>query len=129
MINYILDKIKSHISNYKKPKYWLFTDWSWGMSEFKIYTSYSDMKIITYRKIKSGNITNWFNIDNVKGEIIEYSKLNNINIKGLNETLDCIDSYGFSYNDKNIETYIKKSNEINKDYIKSDKKHRINIIE
>lgn len=123
MINYML------IFNQKKTEYWLFTDWSWGMSEFKIYTSYSDMKLITYRNIKSGNITNWFNVDNIKREIIEYSKLNNINIKGLNETLDSINSVGFSYNDKNIETYIKKSNEINKDYIKSDKKHRINIIE
>ena len=28
----------------KKPEHWLFTDWSLYMNEFKIFTSYEDIK-------------------------------------------------------------------------------------
>ena len=85
----------------KKEERWLFTDWAFGMSSFKIYDSFETFNLITSRTINSGGITNWFNIDNIKREIEEYAKSHpNIKIKGLKETLGDIHSMGFSYTDK-----------------------------
>ena len=97
-----------------KDEKWLFTDWGFGLSEFKIYDSYGSFNLITKRTIRKGRTTNWFNIDNVKREIEEWSKNNNVKIKGLKETLEGIKSEGFHYTDKGKEKAIEDANLKNK---------------
>ena len=98
----------------KKKECWLFTDWGFALSDFKIYDSYDSFNLITKRTIDKGGCINWFNIDNVKREIEEYAQKNNIKIKGLNETIQSIKSKGFSYTDKDKEKTIQEANEKNK---------------
>ena len=84
----------------KKPEHWLCTVWSLYMNEFKIFTSYEDMKLITSRKIRQGEITNWFNLDNIENEIKDYAKQHDLNIKGLKITLNDLKETGWSYTNK-----------------------------
>jgi len=111
----------------KKPEHWLFTDWSLYMNEFKIFTSYEDMKLITSRKIRQGEITNWFNLDNIENEIKDYAKQHDLNIKGLKITLKDLKKTGWSYTNK--ETALIEAEEKNKYFQEKDSKQRIRIIE
>jgi hypothetical protein len=122
----------------KKPEHWLFTDWSLYMSEFKIFTSYEDMKLITSRKIwstfrwiigqiRQGEITNWFNLDNIENEIKDYAKQHDLKIKGLKITLNDLKKTGWSYTNK--ETALIEAEEKNKYFQEKDSKQRIRIIE
>ncbi len=85
---------------FKKGEKWLFTDWGFGLSYLKIYDDFDSYNLITERKIDEKGCLNWFNIDNVKREIEDYAKNNNVKIRGLNETIQSIKSKGFSYTDK-----------------------------
>lgn len=98
---------------------WLFTDWGFGLSHFKIYDSSNSFNLITERTINSGGVIHWFNIDNVKREIEEWSKINNVKLRGLKETLDGIKSEGFHYTDKGEERAIKDAYLRNKNRDKS----------
>lgn len=111
----------------KKPEHWLFTDWSLYMNEFKIFTSYEDMKLITSRKIKQGEITNWFNLDNIENEIKDYAKQHDLKIKGLKITLNDLKQTGCSYTNK--ETALIEAEEKNKYFQEKGSKQRIRIIE
>jgi len=98
---------------------WLFTDWGFGMSHFKIYDSYDSFNLITSRDIRKGNHIQWFNIDNIKREIKEWSKVNGVKLKGLNETLKSIEEAGFSYTDSDKEKTISQANKQNSSRDKS----------
>jgi len=99
----------------KKEIRWLFTEWSLGLSSFRIYDSYDTFNYITGREIGGGNNVNWFNIDNVKREIELFAEKNNIKIKGLNETLNDIKSHGFSYKNSEKQQYILDAEKRNKE--------------
>ena len=81
-------------------KVYLYTEW-WFLDYFKIYTSFEDYKLITTRRIIDGDVINMFNIDNVEREIIEYGENNNLNIKGISETISDIkkSAKGYFYTD------------------------------
>lgn len=98
---------------------WLFTDWGFGMSHFTIYDSFQSFNPITSRDIRKGNHIHWFNIDNIKREIKEWSKVNGVKLKGLNETLKSIEEAGFSYTDKDKEKTISQANKQNTNRDKS----------
>lgn len=100
-------------NNNKKEVKWLFTDWGFGLSNFKIYDSFDSFNLITKRTITQGRCTNWFNIDNIKREIEEYAKSNNVKIKGLKETLHDLKCAGFSYTDTTKNSAIKDANKMN----------------
>ena len=99
-------------------KKYLFVDWSFCLRSFMIYDSYVTMNIITKRIIEEDGYTNWFNIDNIKKEIISYSKKNNIKIGGLKETINDIHTKGFSYTNKTKHENILSAEEKNKNGIK-----------
>jgi hypothetical protein len=86
-----------------KEERYLFTDYGFGLSHFKIYDSFETFNLITERIIREDSVTNWFNIDNIRREIEEYERLNpNIKLVGLIETLNSIHENGFSYTDKDF---------------------------
>lgn len=100
----------------KKIEHWLLTSWSLYMSDFKIYIQDDNGKItklITSRKIKEGDVTNWFNIDNVENEIKECAKRNDLNIKGLPIILNDLKSSGYTYSTKDIDKVIQEAKTIN----------------
>lgn len=111
----------------KKPEHWLCTVWSLYMNEFKIFTSSEDWKLITSRKIKQGEITNWFNLDNIENEINDYAKQHDLKIKGLKITLNDLKQTGWSYTNK--ETALIEAEEKNKYFQEKGSKQRIRIIE
>lgn len=101
----------------KQKERWLFTDWGFGMSNFKIYDSYETFNLITKRQISNGEYTNWFNIDNVKQEIENYQKNHpEIKIKGVKETMQSIKSAGFSYSNSNKDKSQLDADTRNKNY-------------
>ena len=89
----------------KNKKLKLFIDWPLGLKYFTIYNA-TDEKydIITERQIDDGAYTCWFNIDNIRQEIEDYSKENNFKLdqKELKNFLKDITDKGFSYSDKNL---------------------------
>lgn len=100
----------------KKIEHWLLTSWSLYMSDFKIYIQDDNgriTKLITSRKIKEGDVTNWFNIDNVENEIKECAKRNDLNIKGLPIILNDLKSTGYTYSTKDIDKVIQEAKTIN----------------
>lgn len=97
------------------------------MNEFKIFTSSEDWKLITSRKIRQGEITNWFNLDNIENEIKDYAKQHDLNIKGLKITLNDLKKTGWSYTNK--ETALIEAEEKNKYFQEKGSKQRIRIIE
>ena len=100
----------------KKIEHWLLTSWSLYMSDFKIYIQDDNgriTKLITSRKIKEGDVTNWFNIDNIENEIKECAKRNDLNIKGLPIILNDLKSSGYTYSTKDIDKVIQEAKTIN----------------
>jgi hypothetical protein len=98
--------------NLKKKKLLLFIDWGYALKYFTI-SSYDED--ITSRQIDDGCYTCWFNIDNVKREIENYSEKNNFKLdeKKLKVFLKSIEVKGLSYSDKNkleIQTDIEERN-------------------
>lgn len=87
--------------NQKKKKLNLFIYWE--LEYFTIHPSPESVFIITSRDIYDGVYTNWFNIDNVRREIENYSEKNNLKIdeKNLKLFLKNIEEKGVSYSDKN----------------------------
>ena len=105
----------------KNKKLKLFIDWSLGLKYFAIYNEINDKyDIITERQIDDGAYTCWFNIDNIKREIEDYSKENNFKLdqKELKNFLKSIEEKGFSYSDKNFSEIQKDVTERNSQGIK-----------
>ena len=112
----LLDPIIAAKKPTKKLEHWLLTSWSLYMSDFKIYIQDDNgriTKLITSRKIKEGDVTNWFNIDNVENEIKECAKRNDLNIKGLPIILNDLKSTGYTYSTKDIDKAIQEAKKIN----------------
>ena len=76
---------------------YLFTDWGFALSNFKIYDSFETMNLIIERKTNPH-----FNIDDIKREIESYSKIYNVKLCGIKETLKDIHDKGLSYTDKEV---------------------------
>jgi len=98
----------------------LFIEWGPSLGYFTIYTSLKEYSSITGRDIDDGSYVNWFNIDNIRREIEDYSekydfKLDEKNLKNL---LKSIEEKGFSYSDKNKLEIIKDVEQRNIDGIK-----------
>ena len=64
---------------------------------FKIFTSFEDLQLIT----TVPRAIDGFNIDTVKRDIVEYGRLHDLNIKGLDETIEGLkkDLDGFYFED------------------------------
>ena len=104
----------------KSKKLKLLIDWSLGLKYFTIYNTDEKYDIITERQIDDGAYANWFNIDNIRREIEDYSKENNFKLdqKELKNFLKSIAEKGFSYSDKNLSEMQKEVEERNSRGIK-----------
>jgi len=104
--------------NLKKKKLSLFIVWE--ITYFTIHPSYEDDYCITSRDLTDGYYTNWFNIDNIRREIEDYSEKNNLKIdeKKFKSFLKDIEDKGFSYSDKNLSEITKDVEERNSQGIK-----------
>lgn len=104
--------------NLKKKKLSLFIDWE--LTYFTIHQSHEDGNVITSRDLTDGSYTNWFNIDNIRREIENYSEKNNLKIdeKNLKLFLKKIEEKGHSYSDKNLSEIMKDVEERNNQGIK-----------
>jgi hypothetical protein len=96
-------KPKNVIVNYLHA----YVSWSAGFRSFRILNGDS-LEIITERNLYQNGKTCWFNIVNVKNEVKEYAKNNNLSMEGLGELFICIEDEGLSYHNKEI---IKKKSE------------------
>ena len=98
----------------------LFIEWGPSLGYFTIYTSLKEYSSITGRDIDDGSYVNWFNIDNIRREIENYSEKNNLKIdeKNLKLFLKKIEEKGQSYSDKNLSEIIKDVEERNNQGIK-----------
>lgn len=105
----------------KNKKVKLIIDWSLGLKYFTIYNEIDEKyDIITDRQIDDGAYTCWFNIDNIRREIQDYSKKNNLKLdeKELKNFLTEITEKGLSYSDKNFSEIQKDVAERNSQGIK-----------
>jgi len=87
----------------KNKKIKLFIDWSLGLKYFRIYNTMDEKyDFITERQVDDGAYTCWFNIDNIRREIQDYAKTNNLKLdeKELKNFLIDISKKGLSYSDK-----------------------------
>lgn len=87
----------------KREKCTLYTNWDSYNTNFKVYTSYSELILISKREFVLNGKEVWFCIDYLKDEILDYGIKNNLKFPNIEQTIEDIHSYGYSYRLKDIE--------------------------